>query len=452
MRRSLLGMVVVMASCGSPAAVSTTAPPQVGTLPVVTTIPETLAITITGCSAPPVPFSTLCEVFDLIEGNHFSPPDRATMAAAAIDGARLAVGRDTADLPRSLHCAVPSVEFEGLCPVVAARMEDSAIPIGDLIYGAVNSMLAGSVDPYTLYLPPEMSGVVGEDGILPGVGMVVAPLNAAGSPCVRVEAVCPLEVVTVLPGSAADQAGMLAGDLVRAVDGQLLVGLTLVDVSALLAGDPGTTVRLDLERGGSSLQATVTRTDAGPLPVVGEMVGNVGYLRIPEFGLDTHIVFHGWLQNLITAGARRLVLDLRDNPGGFLFSVSIIGSEFVSSGLLYKTQSRFEDLDYPAVDGGIATRLPLVVLVNGGSASAAEILAAALQERGRASVVGTATFGKNLVQAPFELRNGGILRVSIATWTTPSGASVAGTGVVPDLNVELEPELTAAELVELSSG
>jgi carboxyl-terminal processing protease len=115
---------------------------------------------------------------------------------------------------------------------------------------------------------------------------------------------------------------------------------------------------------------------------------------------------------------------------------------------LYRTQERAGDFDYPAVEGGIATRLPLILLVNENSASAAEILAASLQERGRALVVGSPTFGKNLVQGSFELRNGGLIRLTVATWTTPNGASVAGTGVVPDVALTLDPDASIASVVE----
>ena len=196
------------------------------------------------------------------------------------------------------------------------------------------------------------------------------------------------------------------------------------------------------------MQVDLIRAAASATPVSAEMIGNTGYVRLPEFGVDAHLFFHFALESLIDAGARRLVLDLRDNPGGFLFSVSIIGSEFFSTGLLYRTAGPVESLDYPAVEGGIAQSIPVITLVNGSSASAAEILAAVLQERNRSVIVGLPTFGKNLVQTPFELHNGGLLRVTTARWTTPEGASVEGTGVVPDVLLELGPDLTVSELVD----
>ena len=180
----------------------------------------------------------------------------------------------------------------------------------------------------------------------------------------------------------------------------------------------------------------------------GEIVGSTAYLRLPEFGFATHLELHAWLTAFNDAGVDRLIMDLRDNPGGYLFSASIVGSEFVPSGVLYRTQERVGNFDYPAVEGGIATRVPLILLVNENSASAAEILAASLQERDRAVVVGTPTFGKNLVQSSFELRNGGLLRLTIATWTTADGASVAGTGVVPDVTLTVDPTADVASVVD----
>jgi carboxyl-terminal processing protease len=438
----LLALVLVGA-CGTPTAV-TTAP----ILPVVTTAPTTaptdLLVTVQGCATPPVTFSVLCETIALIESDYFSPPDRPAMAAAALAAVESFEGTGTEPLSRSLVCAVPSEEFAPLCNAVKGEVLESSAPVTDIVEGAVDGVLSSLVDPYNVYVPPELAGSVGEDGIVPGVGMVIAALSAAGSPCVRVAPSCPLQVVTVLPDSAAEAAGIEAGNVISAIDGESVEGLGVVEAAGLLAGDPGSTTVLNVD----GTDVTLTRTAADAIPMSGEIVGSTAYLRLPEFGLDTHLALHAWLGSFIDAGVSRLIIDLRDNPGGFLFSASIVGSEFVSSGLLYRTQERAGDFDYPAVEGGIATRLPLILLVNENSASAAEILAASLQERGRALVVGSPTFGKNLVQGSFELRNGGLIRLTVATWTTPNGASVAGTGVVPDVALTLDPDASIASVVE----
>ena len=444
---ALLSIVVVVIACGGPTPVSTipVVPVSAATT---STSPSDLEVTVQGCGTPPVTFSVLCEVVELIETSHFSPPDRPTMAAAALDAVASFQPADTEDLPRGLVCAVPAEEFAPLCESIRAEMLDSAAPVSDIVEGAVDGVLSAMADPYNVYVPPELSGSVGEDGIVPGVGMVIAALSAAGSPCVRVAPSCPLQVVTVLADSAADEAGIQAGSVITAIDGEPVEGLGTIEAAGLLAGEAGTTAVLTID----STEVTLTRTAADAVPMSGEIVGSTAYLLLPEFGLVTHLELHAWLTSFNEAGVDRLIIDLRDNPGGFLFSASIVGSEFVPSGVLYRTQERSGDFDYPAVEGGIATRLPLILLVNENSASAAEILAASLQERGRAVVVGVPTFGKNLVQSSFELRNGGLLRLSIATWTTADGASVAGSGVVPDVALTIDPSADVATVVDAVLG
>jgi carboxyl-terminal processing protease len=383
-----------------------------------------------------------------VESHHVEPPDQVALAIAATQGVRTFRSDVTEPLPRGITCAIPGPDFVGLCEAVEERLEIDQVSLEPLIESAVSSMLTGTVDPYTMYLPPELSGAVGEDGIIPGLSMVVGALTAAGSPCVRVEDSCPLQVITALPDGPADIAGVEAGDIVERVDGVEIRGRTLIEIAGLMGGQAGTTLTIEVSRGEDSIELELIRDDASTLPISIEMVGNTGYVRLPEFGIDAHLYFHLALETLIDSGATRLVLDLRDNPGGYLFSVSIIGSEFFSSGLLYRTVGPLESLDYPVVGGGIATSIPVITLVNGSSASAAEILAAVLQERDRSVIVGVSTFGKNLVQHPFELRNEGLLRVTTARWTTPSGASVESTGVVPDVIVELDSELTIPDLVE----
>ena len=443
-------LLLFVGSCGFLSTPTTVRPPI---LPVTTTtttaaIAGDIEMSITGCSAPPVTFALLCEVVDLLDSYHVDPPDHAALAEAAIGGVRSFESTEEEAPPRGITCAVPGRDFAPFCEAVEQRMEVDLVPLRAMVESAVASMLVGTVDPYTIYVPPELSGAVGEDGIIPGLGMVLAALTVAGSPCVRIESPCPLQVVTVLPDGPADRAGLMAGDVINTVDGEDVSGLAVVDAAGMMSGDPGTTLMLEVDRDGAVLTIEMTRADDFVAPITSEMVGSTGYLRLPEFGIDSHVLFHFALESLIEAGATRLVLDLRDNPGGFLFSVSLIGSEFFSTGLLYRTAGPNENLDYPAVEGGIAQFIPTITLVNGSSASAAEILAAVLQERDRSVIVGLPTFGKNLVQVPFELHNEGQLRITISRWTTPAGASVEGTGVLPDVPLDLGPDLTVPELVD----
>lgn len=445
---ALLGLF--LSSCGL--APTSRTFPTVSAVATTTTSPAVLdlEVTMSGCSSPPVTFALLCEVVDLLGSYHVDPPDDLSLAVAATSGIRDFSSTDTEPLPRGITCAVPSRDFVAFCEEVEERMEADLMPLQPMVASAVARMLAETVDPYTMYIPPELSGALGEDGIIPGLAMVIGAFNAVGSPCVHIDPACPLQVVTVLGDGPAEAAGLLKGDVIETIDGREVVGRTVIEVAGDLSGQGGTAVELEVDRSGTRLTLQLTRGDVTAIPVSAEMVGNTGYLRLPEFGADAHLFFHYALESLIDAGARRLVLDLRDNPGGYLFSVSIIGSEFFSSGLLYRTAGPLESLDYPAVEGGIAPSIPVITLVNGSSASAAEILAAVLQERDRSVLVGAPTFGKNLVQVPFELHNGGFLRVTTSRWTTPDGNSVAQTGVVPDVQLELGPDLTVPELVDLA--
>ena len=447
----LLVATATLSSCVSAAnggfGSTSLAPTTTGAL-TTTTASGDLDVAISGCSAPPVTFALLCEVVDLLDTYHVAPPEHLALAAAVTTGVRDFVSTETELLPRGITCAVPGQEFARFCDAVEERMETDLVPLKPMVESAVATMLVETVDPYTMYVPPELSGAIGEDGIIPALDMVIAALNAAGSPCVRIDPVCPLQVVTVLGDGPADVAGLESGDLIKRVDGREIVGMTVIEVAGMMSGDAGSILELEISREGGPLTLELIRAEVSFVPVTTEMVGDTGYLRLPEFGADTHLYFHSALQSLIDAGARRLVLDLRDNPGGYLYSVSIIGSEFFPGGLLYRTAGPIETLEYPAVEGGIAHSIPIITLVNGSSASAAEILAAVLQERGRSVLVGLPTFGKNLVQLPFELHNGGELRVTTDRWTTPEGASVEGSGVVPDVLLDFGPDLTIEELVD----
>ena len=440
----LLALALALAACNSAPAVVSTAPPASTSIPP-TTVAAEVELTMQNCGAPPVTFSVLCETVELIEDYSIHEMSPAAFSAVATRAVAEFQAAETVERPRGLVCAVPGEEYVPMCEAVVDRVEESSPPIESLVEAAVTAILGSLPDPYNTYLPPSLVGSIGEDGILPGIGIVVSAINNAGSHCVRIASSCPLSVVTVVPGSPAEIAGISDRSTISAVDGVPVDGLSVAEASALLAGEPGSGVVITVDGG----DLNVIRGADDVVPLTGELVGPTGYIRLPEFGFDSHILLHGYLQAFLEAGADRVVLDLRDNPGGFLFSASLVASEFVNEGtLLYRTQERAQAFDFPAVEGGIGKSIPLILVVNENSASAAEILASSLQEQGRALVVGASTFGKNLIQLPFETRNGGSVRLTIGTWTTAGGASVAGTGVVPDVSLELDPGLGPADLVE----
>lgn len=448
LRLVCVGLVMACVGGAAPTVtpIATTAPP-----PSTTTIAlaPSFEVEATGCSAPPVTFALLCQVVELIDERHYSPPPHSALAAGAQAGVSLFTSQEIEDLPSTLSCAVPSPEFNPFCEMVEDRLRRDPVPVTQLVEVAVEQMLAQALDPYTTYVRPELAGSLNENGVIGGVGIVVAARNSVGSPCVLIGPTCPLVIDVVIEGGPGDQAGLLPGDQIIAVAGEDVAGQGVAEVATALSGAAGETTELLIARQGQELSLPLVHQDQDVVPVLVEVVGNTGYMRLPEFGLDTHLFVHFMLDGMIDSGIDRLILDLRDNPGGFLFSVSIIGSEFVRDGLLYRTFSPQEEREYPAVEGGVATRIPMMVLVNELSASSAEILAAALQERNRATIVGRPTYGKNLVQETFELRNGGLLRLTTAEWTTPAGASVAPAGVQPDINLDWPEDIAIPDLVAM---
>jgi carboxyl-terminal processing protease len=176
----------------------------------------------------------------------------------------------------------------------------------------------------------------------------------------------------------------------------------------------------------------------------------VGLIRIPDFEDDIPDLVHLGLIDLVDYGIDTLVIDLRDNPGGYVDAAVLVISEFVEDGVIFHTSDPDAENDVTAVGGGLATEVDLIVLVNQGTASAAEMTAIALRDRRGAVIIGEPTFGKNAVQIPFELRNGGELYVAVAHWTSPNGDSVAETGIAPDHLVSLPAGLSKEELVDLS--
>lgn len=411
---------------------------------------------ISDCTTPPVDFSLLCEVFELITENHVDRPlDPAGLAAGAAlgIGAHTGSGAGSGPVPATMRCAIPDPAFVEICDVVESGIESGTLSVPAAIEDAVSTMIEFSLDPFTYYIPPELAGELSPDGIVSSVGLLVTIIDPVGSVCRFIDGACQLEVTFASTAGPAAVAGVQAGDIITAVNGQPVDGLSLIDIVGQLSGPEGSVVALNVERDETSLPLEIERTAVNPPTVDIELTeSGVGYIKIPDFEADIPGLVHDGLTELLEGGATSIVVDLRDNPGGFVTSAIYVASEFLPDGVVMLTEGD-EDLTYPILEGGLATEGPrLTVLVNGGSASASEVVAGALQERGRARIVGEPTFGKNTVQIGFSLRNDGELRVTIARWTTPEGTSVANTGLTPDDMVEIPEDLSTEELIELVGG
>ena len=294
-------------------------------------------------------------------------------------------------------------------------------------------LVAGVGDPYTYYLSADSLAeqVEKNSGHFVGIGVEIY----AGDDGYIV-------VSSVTPGGPAEAAGILAEDKITEVDGESITGKTAADVSALVKGEEGTDVTLTIfrESTGEVLEKTVTRQDIQVQTVSWRMMDdNIGYISITNFRENTYSQFKEALDTLEAEGMEKLVLDLRNNTGGLVKSAHEIGEELLPEGIMVYTMDKEGNREDTLCDD-VYNDVPIVVLVNGNSASAAEILAGAIQDTGRGELIGTTTFGKGLVQRLFTLPDGSGLNVTIQKYYTPNGTSIHGVGITPDYEVELPEE------------
>lgn len=294
-------------------------------------------------------------------------------------------------------------------------------------------LVAGVGDPYTYYLSADSLAeqVEKNSGHFVGIGVEIY----AGDDGYIV-------VSSVTPGGPAEAAGILAEDKITEVDGESITGKTAADVSALVKGEEGTDVTLTIfrESTGEVLEKTVTRQDIQVKTVSWRMMDdNIGYISITNFRENTYSQFKEALDTLEAEGMEKLVLDLRNNTGGLVKSAHEIGEELLPEGIMVYTMDKEGNREDTLCDD-VYNDVPMVVLVNGNSASAAEILAGAIQDTGRGELIGTTTFGKGLVQRLFTLPDGSGLNVTIQKYYTPNGTSIHGVGITPDYEVELPEE------------
>lgn len=255
----------------------------------------------------------------------------------------------------------------------------------------------------------------------------------------------------VYEGTFAEEAGLKGGDIILALDGTSVIGLTMDEMTDLIAGDAGTTVEFTVKRGDETLKFDVMRGDVYIKRVEKLMLDSgIGYIHVVSFTGDAKNEFSAAVEELMASGATSLIIDLRDNPGGSLSTVvdmcDMMLPECVIASMAGKTTDPPEYFNSDAEMYDI----PFVVLVNGDSASASEIFAGAMQDNGRAAIIGTQTFGKGIVQTTFPLNdNHGYLKMTTDAYFTPNGTSLSGTGITPDVVVELPEELRGIDVYTL---
>ncbi len=302
-------------------------------------------------------------------------------------------------------------------------------------YGAIRGALQTLGDDYTSFIEPQIAHILREDasGTFEGIGALV-----------RMNEHDRLEIVRPFEGQPADKAGLLPGDVIVAVDGVSIIGKGIYEAIGLIRGPEGTQVTLTIERPGQegSFDVTITRARI-QIPIVEtRMIGeDIAYIRLAEFSAQATQQLRAGLITLLRGNPRGLILDLRDNPGGFLREAVDVADEFLPEGvILIERSSDGKTETYRSTDAGLAQDIPLVVLINAGSASASEIVAGAIQDRGRGILVGEKTFGKGSVQLSHQLSDGSELRVTVARWFTPNDRAIHGVGLEPDVPVEITRE------------
>ena len=341
--------------------------------------------------------------------------------------------------------------------------DPKAINAQSMVNGAISGMISSLNDPFTMYLPPTNNNAFKQQisGQFEGIGAELTTKNKQ------------VLIMAPLDGSPAQKAGLKSGDTIVKVNGEDIAGMDLNTVVNKIKGPKGTQVTLSiLPKGSSTLKnVTITRNtinvktvsswvkpvkdvsliNAKAAGLKNDQNSEIAYIRLSEFGEQTDQEWNTAINNIALKmksdnKIKGVILDLRDNPGGLLSDAVYIASEFIPYGqTVVKQQDRQGNIQSLTVNrDGRLTNVPLVVLVDGGSASAAEIVSGALRDNGRAKLVGEKTFGKGTVQTAEDLSNGAGLHVTVAKWLTPDGTWVGngrdGTGLRPDVTVTLDPK------------
>ncbi len=314
-------------------------------------------------------------------------------------------------------------------------------PVNDttLMEGAINGMINALGDAHSSYLDPQAYKDWNSQlsGQYAGIGAYVDTTGQF------------LTIISAMNGSPAQQAGLQAGDLIIAVDGQDMTGVNPETVRQKVLGQAGTTVKLTIQRSGVAqpFDVEITRANIVVPSVTSKMLpNNIAYIQITTFGDTTADDFHKQLSALLANNPKGLILDLRNNGGGYLDAAIRIGSEFIDHGNIVTEQYGNGQTDpHPALSGGLATKIPLVVLVNKGTASASEVVSGAIQDDQRGKLVGELTYGKGTVQILTPLNNNeGAARITVARWLTPNGRQIDKKGLTPDVPVTLTADDTKA--------
>lgn len=383
----------------------------------------------------PVALAVLLFVLPILSGGCTFINDKVVPRIASIETGKPTQTDVVPSVPPSVDVKLPA-EFEVLSEVWQALndnyVDKSKLDPKKLSQGAARGMME-SLDPFSSYVDPdthklEMTGL---EGKFEGIGAVISMKDNQ------------LTVVSPVADSPAEKAGIQPGDKILEIDGQRTSSMSLVEATFKIRGAKGTTVKLLVLHEGDTepVLIEIVRDEIKAQSVSLEMHDDIAYIKIGQFLKSTGDELLAALTEANGNGARGVILDLRNNPGGLLTASEDVASQFLAMGLVAKVvDDKGNESIVPVKKGGIATHLPMVVLVNNGSASASEIVAGALQDYGRAKLVGTKTFGKGSVQIIHDLSDGSALHITAYKWLTPNGRPIDGVGLTPDIVSDLKDE------------
>lgn len=447
MRRTfaiLTVLAVALTACDTAGSTTTTSPGSTTSTEATSTSTSVAAngrtLQTVNCADATDEVSIICEAYDIIERNYVDEVSDVTLAEFATAAVNDLDGTTSAS---PITCALPSPSFNATCTALAEAADDSVEGAETIVRG-----MAAALDPNSIYLDQEAVDLIQEEqeGQIEGIGALVtaedSEITDENPQCSTITETCRMFIVSTIEGSPAEAAGIESGDFIVRVNGESIEGWTLDEVTARVRGPAGTDVDLTFERDGSAFEVTITRA-AVVIPVVtSEQFDNIGYVRLNIFSDNADEQLEEAIAGLLGNGATELVFDMRDNPGGLLDTAIEVTSLFLPDGDVVVTQNPESDRAFP-VTGEIAVpeTIPVVIIINRGSASASEVVSAVLQERGRATITGESSFGKNTVQQQFSLSNGGAFKLTIARWVTPDLHDFGGDGVIPDVEEDYSAEL-----------
>ncbi len=316
--------------------------------------------------------------------------------------------------------------------LIESRYVDQ-VEVEILVDGAIEGMVDSLGDEHSGYIRPELyKRSIDFSGKFTGIGVFSETNEENGE----------IEVVSVIPDSPAENAGIMPGDVFSEVDGQRVIGLSQAELSALVSGPRGVAVTITFRRDSELITFEIIRETIPKPNVSYEMIGqNIAHIKMLEFHDLSRAQLDDALEAVDINETNGLIFDIRDNTGGTLASAIEIGSAFIEDGVLLRQIARDQSEEVTRTSGGyVDIDVPIVVLVDETSASASEVLAGALQDHGVATILGETTFGKGTVQNIPPLSNGGGLRITVGRWLTPNGHWIHKQGIRPNIIVEWNPE------------